>query len=828
MSIFLQDLRYGMRMIVRNPGFTLIAVLTLALGIGVNTTLFTMFHLFDRPLPQTKPGTVVSLEFREPDRVSFFRASFPEYLHLRDHNRVFSELAASHLRSVVLASQNRAEAPQQVLTEFVSDTFFSVFEANLALGRTFTPEETSTPAKEPVAILSYGLWQSRFGGDPHIIGRTVPVNGQPFVVIGVTARDFIRYGADRDQQAALWLPLTMRGQLYPDTDKSTGMEWYLEVNQPWLNLQGRLKPGHSAEEARMELAVLLGQLAGGHPQRFAKADLRVTPLTILGAGGSAAGMSNLRGITLVATALVLLIACINIAGLLLARAAARRREIGVRLCLGAGRWRVVRQLLTEGFLLAMLGGSSGLLLAWWSLETFLATALFSALGQADAAEMARLNVQPDLRILGFTLLVTCASCLVFGLVPALHASRTDLVATIKNEVVAIGQNRARSWLLNGLVVAQMALCLALLVAAGLLLRGLGRAKAADANFDPQRMLLLSINVRPARFDETRTQQYYGDLTARLKALVGVQSVTRADSVPGNESERAIGLEEESASDNARRVLANEVGPDYFDTISSPIVRGRGFTENERRTAAAVAVVTESLAEKLWPGQDPLGKNILRIRKSPAQVVGVVKDARNVFGEIHPLLYTPIQPSRERESVGNVLVRTARDASEMLPMVKTTAHAVDPNLYLTIDTVASFFSGTARMRNARTASALATSLGALALLLAAVGLYGVTAFSVMQRTHEIGIRVALGASRRDVLRLVLGQGLRLVSLGIVFGIAGGVAVSRWLSSLLFGLSPFDPMAYVSVSLILAVVSLLACWLPARRAMNVDPMITLKCE
>jgi predicted permease len=831
METLLGDLRYTARTLKSKPTFTTVVVLTIALGIGINTAIFTMFYLFFRPLPVSDAERVVKLEFWEDPRVSFI-----EYAHFRDQTNVFSDLAASFNRSVVLADQKNSEVPQQVIGGFVSSGLFSILEAKLSLGRTFTSEEDSTPGKDPVVILSYGLWQSRFGGNPNILNEPVRLNGMSFEVVGVTASDFVRcydFGAMPD----IWLPVTMRGKLYPDSDKTTGMEWYDSAKQKWLLLYGRLKPGRTTEEGRAEIMVLVNQLSSQYPDMVPKDRVSVTGLTILGGHVQRTfwkDMTFIMSVVLAATALVLIMVCANVATLLFTRAASRQKEIGIRLCLGASRGRLIRQLLTESFVLAFLGGCAGLLLSWWSLRTFLASGLLSAYGRSDLSKVALLNIYPDVRVLVFTLGLTLLTALAFGLAPALRATRTDLVMTLKDEGASFGRRIARSRVRSALVVAQVTLCLVLLIATGLLLRGLIRVQDASPSFDPNNMSVLKVNVRANRYDEGRARQFYEDLTTRLEALPGAQSVSRALSVPGSESEYASIVSvggEETPGNQSKLGYYNAVTPNYFDTIDTPVIHGRGFTEEERRTGASVALVNESMAKFLWPDQDPLNSNLVLKRvpiKSPIQVIGVVKDSQNVFGEIQPLFYFPLLPSREREGDGFVLTRTSSDAKQIQSMEKSAVQSLDPTLSIRENTVADYLADSSRMTNARAASALSASLALLALLLATMGLYGVMAYSVAQRTSEIGIRMALGASRKDVLRLVLGQGMLLVGIGLVLGNAGAAVVCRVLSSLLFGLTPFDAVAYVSVSVFLAAVSLLAIYIPARRAASINPLTALRQE
>ena len=821
-----QDLRYGARLLVKHPGFAAVVVLTLALGIGVNTALFTFFNVWLRPLPIKDPASVVNLTCR----------AFPDYLYYRDHSEVFSGLIARSSEALALGGQTSADDPQTIIGEFVSDNYFSVLGASPALGRAFAPEENNTPGKAPVAVLSHRFWQNHFGADPGVIGQTLSFNGKAFTIIGVMERDFI--GFDFGNLPDLWLPLMMRNEVPPAFQfRPRSGDWFGTRDAMWLSVAGRLKPGRSLEEARAEMAVLFNQLARAYSEIDINAPVGLYPATLLPAENGNAFWQTMAS-ALGVTAIVLLITCANLANLLLARAASRQKEIGVRLALGASRSRVVRQLLAESMLLAGLGGAAGLLLAWWSLKAFLAVGVFARLGFDDDVFRAMPSyLDPDVRVLAYTLALSFVTGIAFGLVPALRATRSDLVTTLKDEGAGFGQRLNRSWLRSGLVVAQVALCMVLLIAAGLLLHGVIRAGAIDPGFETARVLAIYPRLELSGYDQSRALQFYEQLTARLESLPDVQAVSHGGVPIGALSPVTLTLP--GTGEVPARAFYNTVSPNFFATLGIPIVRGRGFTEDEMRAGATVIIVTETTARNLWPDQEPIGQMITvkpggkilqmgAVTLSFAHVIGVARDAQVAqLGEVPPYyLYAPLAP---RQWIGtSLLVRTAREAKLLTAQMRAVARTLDPTLRVNAEALDDHIATSRRVATARAASGMATGLGLLALLLAAGGLYGVMTYSVAQRTHEIGIRMALGAQAGDVLRLMLGQGLRLVGVGVALGVGTSMALSRALASLLLGLSPFDPLAYVGVSLFLMVIATAAIYWPARRAARVDPLVALRYE
>lgn len=823
MDVTLQDLRYAARILTKHYWLTIIVVFTLALGVGVNTAIFTLLdRLYFLPLPVRDSGNVVEISLGH-------KPSFTTYAYLRDHTKTLSGLVAYQFDKLMIGAQNTSDEPQEITAKFVSGNFFSVLGTSPLLGRNFSPEEVNSPGREPLVVLSYHFWQKRFNADQNIVGKTVKLNDIPFVIIGVTTHEFAGFGLEESLVPPdVWLPLMMRNKVKSQDTKN--VDYFGPGSGKWLELSlaGRLNASRTTEEARAEMTLLIAQIARDLPERRYKGGVTVLPLTLTGARTTNAYLA----VTFVmsATAILLLVACANIINLLLSRSVARRKEIGLRICLGVSPGRMIWQLLTESLLLAGPAGIIGLLLAWWSVKAFMAKALFSSLGEASDFNLLNSYLNPDVRVLGYTFIITVVAGVVVGLIPALSATHEDLTVILKDEPHSFGHNSAKSRLPNAIIVVQVALCLMLLIAAGLITRGLDRIREDKVGINTKNVLAVEYNPS-SRFNQLHERQFIQELTDRLEAIPGVQSLTQTRAMPLDNMKRVmLVLEEEgeaAVSQISKQGNFNQIAQNYFGTLGIPIIRGRDFTAEEIQNNAAVVVVSESTVRNLWPDQEPIGKELrLDVPGVPlVQVIGVARDIRNLeTGETYPLfIYAPLPPPSDW---GRILVRTVGDPKSIKSTIMAISQKLNPPTFLTVRTMPEYMAEKESVSLAPIASIFLAGLGLLTLLLVVIGLYGVISYSVTQRTREIGIRIALGASRRNVLWLVVGQSMRLVAVGIAMGIGGGIAVSRLLRSLMFGLSPFDPLTYLGVSLFLAVITMAAAYLPASRAAGVDPMIALR--
>ncbi len=810
MDTILQDLRYAVRSLQKTPGFMVAVVLTLSLGIGANTGIFSIINaLLLRDLPQvTRPNELVLIG-RTVDNGGFDTFSFPDYVDLRNQSRAFQGIAAF---TVVPAHVTGTGATERARAALVSENYFNVLGTSPAHGRFFAPDENQTANPVHVVVLGPGLWQRAFGGRTDIVGKTIRVDNHPFEVIGIAPAGF--QGINRGDQLDLFLPIAVQPIAMPEFGSFAN-----ERESVWLRLFGRLGPGASLARAKTELS-------GSAASVFAAsaADRRGWGITAAAAVGfdplTRANVVSFLRLLQGAVILVLAIACANVANLQLVRSASRRKELAIRASLGAGRGRILRQLLTESALLATLGGIGGLLIAYWGSGLLKALPALRVAGDIDFS--------PDGRVLVFTFAVALAAGVLIGVLPAIHAARPHLAGELRQGAQAGRPRGAR--LRGALVVTQVAVSLVLLVAAGLFVRTLRNAYAVDPGFATD-VLIAQVDLGLQAYDEPRGRRFYEQLLRDLEGLPGVRSASLALNRPfGGGFDTRIDAQGAliDAEHRGYRTDRNSVSPGYFETMGITILRGRGFTAQDVATSTPVTVINEAVAEQLWPGQEAVGKRLVRTWGGPAlEVIGVARDAkyRSLF---EPRRLTFYQPLTQDYNAGLVVhLRPTGDPLALAGPLQRAVHALDPELPVyRIQPLAERLAGS--LGQQRTAATLVSGFGALALLLAAIGLYGAIAYSAAQRTREFGIRIALGAQTPDVLRQVLREGLILGVLGLAIGLVFAFAATRVLRSQLFGVTPTDPLSFTAVAVLLVVVAVLASYFPARRATRVDPMVALRTE
>jgi putative ABC transport system permease protein len=809
MNSLLQDLRFSFRLLVKKPGFTLVVVLALALGIGANTAIFSVVNaVLLRPLPYKSPERLVWLRETNPlNDIKDEPASPPNYIDWKTQAESFEDMGA--LATTMLTVTSNGE-PERVPSVYVTDGFFSVLGVEAKIGRTFTPEE-DTPGNNRVAVISNSLWQRRFGSDPGVIGNAITINGNPYTVVGVMPPDFKNPRPNDLKPPDLWVPLAIN---YKDQGR----------RGDFLSVIARLKPGVAVEQARAEMATIAHRLEQQYPDSNTAWGVLVTPLHERFVGDVRLALMVMLG----AVFFLLLIACANVANLLLSRSAARQKEVAIRTALGAGRRRIVQQLLTESVLLSLIGGAVGLLLAFWGVELLTSLSLGS---------IPRLNeIGVDGRVLGVTVGVSLLTGIVFGLLPALQASNPNLNETLKEGGRSSAEGARGGRLRNALAVAEVALALVLLIGAGLMVRSFMRLQQVNAGFNPQRVLTAGLFLPGSKYKEgPQIVGFYEELLGKLAALPGVESVGAIDTLPlsggGNVLSFVIdGRPPLQPTDNTPDAEYRVVTPDYFRTMGIPLLRGRLLTEQDGPNAPRATVINETMARRYFPDEDPIGKriNLGDPQKSPWRtIVGIVRDTRHesLSAEPYSQMYT-VHTQFPARSLSLVL-RASSDPMKLVSAIRGNVADMDKDLPLSnIRTMEQILAES--LAQPRFNTMLITIFAVVALVLASVGIYGVISYSVSQRTHEIGVRIALGAQPGDIFKMVVGQGLKLALFGVSAGLAASFALTRVMASLLYEVQATDPATFAAIAVTLTAIALLASYIPARRATRVDPMISLRYE
>jgi putative ABC transport system permease protein len=807
MRTLLKDVRYAARVLARQPGFTLVAVLALALGVGANTAIFSVVKaVLLKPLPYPESDRLVWLrEVNPANNIPDEPASAPNFNDWRTDARTLDGVAAYSETALTMTGDGE---PERIPAAATSANFFRVLGVAPALGRDFLAEE-ETQGKNRVVVISHGLWRRRFGASPNVIGQALTFGGNQFTVVGVAPPDF-KNPVPGAKPAEAWFPLAFNFD--PSRRRSD-----------FLSVFARLKQGATVEQARAELEGVGARLARDYPATNTGWSVSLVPLREKVVGDVRLALLVLMGVV----GFLLLIACANVANLLLARATSRRQEIAVRSALGAGRRRLVRQFLTESVLLALAGGALGLLFAWWGVE------LLVSLSPGNIPRLDEVGL--DRSVLLFTFGVSLLTGVVFGLLPALQASKTDLASSLKEggsrgATAGAGASRLR----NVLVVSEIAIAVVLLAGAGLMIRSFEAIRDVDPGFRPDRTLTSDFSLPAAKYKEdAQVTSFFEQLGARAAAMPGVERVGLVSNIPFSGGDIAGFVIDGRPEPPPEQVLDAEyrvVSPDYFDVMGIPVVRGQLFTERDRAGSPAATVINETMARRYWPGEDPIGKriNLGDPSSSPWRtIVGVVRDIRNesLDKEPYPQMYAPLAQFPRRQMT--LVARTSGEPSALVPALRRDLSSLDKDLPLyNVRTMEQVLADSISRR--RFQMLLITAFAGVGLLLAAVGIYGVISYSVAQRRHEIGVRMALGARATDILRLVVGQGLGLALAGVGCGLVAAFALTRVMASLLYGVSATDPVTFASVSLALLGVALAACLVPARRATKVDPMVALRYE